>query len=104
MCAIEEAVTVDNIVPEIAFIICVVIFLVLDIILVTWNVLSWRLFLHRQCLTFLSWLLEAQWAILAFLLLGLSLIGRCLLRATLFIERLLEATELVIEVNKDVSA
>ena len=95
MRAVEEPVSVDNLVPEIASVVRVVVLLVLDVVLVRRNVLSWRLSLYRQRLSScLPRLLEAKWAVLPLLLLvrvGLACLGRIFLCASLLVESLLEA-------------
>lgn len=108
MCAVEEPVSVDNLVPEIASVVRIVVLLVLDVVLVRGNVLPWRLSLYRQGLSSgLTWLLEAKWAVLPLLLLvsvGLARLGRIFLCAALLVERLLEAAQLVVQVYEDVRA
>ena len=107
--AVEEPVSVDDLIPEVASVVRVVVLLVFDVVFVRGNVLPRRLSLHWEGLcASLTWLLEAKWAVLPLLLLisvGLASRLCCVfLGAALLIKGLLEAAKLVIQVDEDVGA
>ena len=109
MGAVEQPISVDDILPVVlAYVVRIVIFLVLDVVLVTLDVLSDDCSCSRQRLSGITIVLEAKYTVLTFscwsLLVSFIILSSCSFGPLLVVECGIESTKFIVEIYEDVGS